>query len=659
MPDALQTFPFEFKGGLVSNLSPLQQGTNLPGSARLLKNFEPSTDGGYRRIEGFSKYDTAFVPAYGEPKVHGSGQTGTILILGNIFIAPVVGDTFTIAGVTGTYTIASGGVAYDSTYKRVTLTLTTSMASSPADKAAITFTSHTGVVKGVAVWQSEILSYRNNNVYKSIGSGWTKINTPSYGTVLVNGAGQTGSSLIIDGLTDSPKTGDTFTIAGVQKIYTVTADAVVTSGGSTVSINPALDSSPADNAAITWLSVNYSNGTKLRTTKYRINSTNKIVGVDCSNYPFIWDDTTFSLVNDETTDLSGVQFTAFFKNHLFFAKNDKLIFSSPFTDTDFNPANGAGIITVDGTITGIITFRETLIIFTEKTISQLIGNTLSDFVLQPITRNVGCVAADTIQEISGDIIFLGPEGLRLLSATDRTNDFNLGVVSKPIQKEMTSLIAASSSFASVVIKQKSQYRILGYNETVTNKNAKGVLGTQMTGDNNYAISWAEISGINAYVADSQYINQTETIVFANTDGYVYQMESGNSFDGSNIVASFATPYVHINDPRIRKTFYKMFLYTNPQGSVTTSVNLKLDFDDFGSVQPPTILLSNDTGSVGFYGTSNAKYGTTVYGTKLKKLFQTQVIGSGFSVSLQFISDSQDPPFSLDAATLEYSTHDRR
>ncbi len=62
---------------------------------------------------------------------------------------------------------------------------------------------------------------------------------------------------------------------------------------------------------------------------------------------------------------------------------------------------------------------------------------------------------------------------------------------------------------------------------------------------------------------------------------------------------------------------------------------------------------------GFYGNSGAKYGTTVYGDKLKKQFQTQVVGSGFSVSLQFVSDSQDPPFSLDAATLEYATHDRR
>ena len=95
MADAWQTYAFEFKGGLVSNLSPLQQGTQLPGSARLLKNFEPSTEGGYRRIQGFAKYVPAFVPAYGEPKVQGSGQTGTSLTLANIYTSPVVGDSFT------------------------------------------------------------------------------------------------------------------------------------------------------------------------------------------------------------------------------------------------------------------------------------------------------------------------------------------------------------------------------------------------------------------------------------------------------------------------------------------------------------------------------------------------------------------------------------
>ena len=63
--DAWQTYPIEFRGGLITNLSPLQQGTQAPGSARILRNFEPSVEGGYRRIEGFDKYDSNIIPPYG------------------------------------------------------------------------------------------------------------------------------------------------------------------------------------------------------------------------------------------------------------------------------------------------------------------------------------------------------------------------------------------------------------------------------------------------------------------------------------------------------------------------------------------------------------------------------------------------------------------
>jgi hypothetical protein len=256
-------------------------------------------------------------------------------------------------------------------------------------------------------------------------------------------------------------------------------------------------------------------------------------------------------------------------------------------------------------------------------------------------------------------MFLGPDGLRLLSATDRIGDFNLAVVSKTIQKEATNVISANTSFASVTIKTKSQYRLLGYNDNISNASATGIIGAQIAGDDGVYFSWAELRGFKAFVADSNYNDAIETIVFANESGYVYEMEEGNSLDGANIAATFSTPFVPVNDPRVRKTFYKLFLYTDPQGSVATQVSLKLDFDTEGTIQPEPIVLENTTGSVGFYGTSTAKYGTTVYGTKLKTLFETQVIGSGFTAALQFVSNNTNPPFSLDAATLEFATFDRR
>jgi len=641
-------------------MSPLQQGINAPGSARTLRNFEPSIEGGYRRIEGYSKYNNSIIPPYGAPVVHGASQSGTTLIIGNIHQTPEAGDTLTITGVTGTYTIASGGVSYDATNNRATLTLTGALDSSPANAAAVTFATTTSnyLMLGCGVFLDRVVVAKNDDLFKVSSSTITHINVPSYGTVLVNGASQTGSSLIVDGLTAAPQAGDVFKIAGVDLVYTVTADASLTDDDATLAINPALDSSPADDAAITFLSTSRESAGKTRFARYNYTGTEKIAIVDGTNVPALYDNSTFTALNDAPTDVNGASFVVNFKNQLFFGKSNLLTFTAPYTDNDFTAAAGSGTISLGATITGLIVFRQQLIIFTETSIMQLVGNTISDFNLQPITLDIGCVDTDTIQEVGGDIMFLGPDGLRLLSGTDRIGDFGLGNVSKSIQKETTSFISTNTSFASVVIRGKSQYRLLGYNTNITQENAQGILGTQFSGQGGEGMAWAELRGIRAYVADSRFYQNTETIVFGNDDGYLYQMEDGNSFDGANIQTTFSTPFMPINDPRVRKTFYKAFLYTDPQGSVSFDMSLKLDFDQKDSIQPTEIDFDNNTGQVAFYGT--ATFGSSaVYSTKLLTLFETQLIGSGFTGSIQFESDSTDPPFSLDAITIEFGTNTRR
>ena len=805
-------------------MSPLQQGMQMPGSARILRNFEPSIEGGYKRILGYDKYDLDIIPPYGIPVVHGASQTGTTLNIANIRQTPEQGDKFKLVHVTANIngassigtangptalvngavtadstiivdTVASGSIAkgqtltgvgipsnvtvssvtagatgnftvvlssnvtvadnlslqftfkttsfavdgvvgtiqtgmevvgtgiprgttvqsfssptvtigsaadtlslvltddtalefkteytigssitFDDDDNRATIGISPALTASPANGDDVEFTSTTTkhLTVGCGVFLDSVIVARNESLIKTSGTGFSLVNVPVYGTVLVNGASQTGSSLVVDGLDSTPQLGDVFKIAGVDKIYTVTATPSVSSGGATIAIDPALASSPADNAAITFLSTSRENAGKTRFSRYNYTGSEKIAIVDGINVPALYNGSLFTALNDAPTDVTALsagelasagsiaivtaaEFVVSFKNQLFFGKNNLLTFTAPFTDTDFTAANGSGTISVGANITGLIVFRQQLIIFTESSIFQLVGNTIGDFNLQPVTTDIGCVDKDTIQEVGGDIMFLGPDGLRLLSGTERIGDFGLGVVSKTIQKEVTDFITANTSFTSVVIRNKSQYRILGYNNNIAQANAQGILGTQMAGQGGEGMAWADIRGIRAHVADSRFFQNSETIVFANDDGYLYQMEEGNSFGGSNIQTTFATPYMPINDPRVRKTFYKMFLYTDPQGSVSFDVSLKLDFDQKNSVQPTQIDFNNATGTVAFMG--QATYGSTaVYSSKLKTLFETQIIGSAFVVSLQYTSDSTDPPFSLDAITLEYATNTRR
>ena len=72
------------------------------------------------------------------------------------------------------------------------------------------------------------------------------------GTPLVDGGSQSGTTLIVDGLTSSPVVNETFTIAGNATEYTIQAVTDNSGGEYSLNLNKSLAATPADNAAITF-----------------------------------------------------------------------------------------------------------------------------------------------------------------------------------------------------------------------------------------------------------------------------------------------------------------------------------------------------------------------------------------------------------------------
>ena len=80
-------------------------------------------------------------------------------------------------------------------------------------------------------------------------------------SVLINGADQTGTSLIVDGLSAAPADGDRFTIGTSTTVYTVVSSGTVSSGEATLTINPSISTAVTDNTALTFDPVQSSVGT--------------------------------------------------------------------------------------------------------------------------------------------------------------------------------------------------------------------------------------------------------------------------------------------------------------------------------------------------------------------------------------------------------------
>ena len=588
-----QTFPVEFKGGLISNLSPLQHGTNAVGSATILQNFEVKKDGGYSKILGYAKYDTSAV-------------TGT-------------GKVLALKAISSTKIIAAREDSSETKY------------------------------------------------YKSTGSGWS---------LLTNG------------------------------------DALNSLGG------------------------------KVKHVDFNLTGTDKVIFVDGVNSPQVYDTSDDSLTAISSSAVTGATDVAIFKNTAFYAVDNFLKFAAPYTVDDLSVANNAGEINITQPITGLVVFRDQLIIFTKNSVKKLTGSSAADFTVSPIADRIGCLNGDTIQEIGGDIIYLAADGIRLLSATDRIGDFGLDIVSDKITKTATDFLNSSTEYCTVLLKNKAQYRIFAYVAGTQESASSGLIGTKFISQGGESIQWSSTKGIKAFVADSVYSGSVETIYFANEDGYIYQMDNGATFNGEPIESIYESPYMPLTDPEVRKTFYKMTLYIEPSGGMDVDTNLKFDFSpstDTSVIQPDTINISSTlSNSIFVFGDANARYinaetftatagqtayviqdnpynvtsttkaivtvnGTeitaytlssvadgsnydititlttpstladvvivkllppsstvvTTYGGQIDNVYSESVIGSGKTVALRVTDNSTNPTFTLDTAVLEFRQNDRQ
>jgi len=397
--------------------------------------------------------------------------------------------------------------------------------------------------------------------------------------------------------------------------------------------------------------------------RYNFTGTEKIIFTDGTNFPAIYDVSagtmtyiTTSVSNDAVENASDV---ALYKSTLFFAVGTELVFTAPYTDTDFTVANGAGSVNVVSPITGLAVYRDQLIIFCVDRILRIVGSSAADFQLITVTEEIGCLEGTTIQEVGGDIVFLAPDGIRTFSSTERIGDFGLDVASKSIRPTVDNLRTTNTHFCSAVIVDKAQYRLFGYNTATQTAASNGILGTKFIDQGGTGFQWATLKGFKAYVTDSFFDGDSEVYVFANEDGYVYKMESGNSRDGSDISAVLETPYMPINDPKVRKTFYKLDLYVEPLGSFNLDVNILLDQNKAGSIQPSQFNFTNAGGDLFFYDDPSSTYGTAKYSVIIDETYANNLVGSGKTVAIRFEDIGTNASFTLDTVVLEFATNDRQ
>ncbi len=384
-----------------------------------------------------------------------------------------------------------------------------------------------------------------------------------------------------------------------------------------------------------------------------------IIQTDGVNPAWYYNGTTDTLING-TGAPTAPKYALYFKGRVLLApasNTSSVAISAPNAVTDFDGANGALEINVGDEVVGVASFRDIPYIFCKNSIFKLVGSTTADFQILEVSKNIGCVDGDTIQEVAGDLIFLAPDGFRSVAGTERIGDVELGLFSQQIQPSVRDLVTTygAGKWCSVYVRKKNQYRALPLDTSAGDDDAEGLLGTYK--DNGY--EWAKLKGFPAYVADAAYDGTNECVVFGHySDGYVYEMEEGNDRDGSAITFNYWTPHLTFGDAEIRKVFHEATMYFKGSGASDVNLDLILDLADPDVLQPATIPFTIDASSVVWgsfvWGASN--WTAAAPNPKVKEL----LVGSGFTGQFRFSgSHTGKAPFRIDNMQIEVAAKGRR
>ena len=341
------------------------------------------------------------------------------------------------------------------------------------------------------------------------------------------------------------------------------------------------------------------------------------------------------------------------------------------------PSGSSGAFVLEDKVIGVRSFRESLILFCKNSIHKVTDLGGTDMAVTPITKNIGCINKNTIQEIGGDLLFLANDGLRTLAGTERIDDVELGTVSRQIQRLIVNDVinkANTLTISSVVIKKKNQYRLFYSNKVVATGEenimtdiieSKGIIGT-LTPE---GFQWSEIKGMQPQGISSIVNRNNEEIVYhGDKYGSLLVHEQGSSFfthqQNKDIKATYKSPYLDLGDMGTQKTLTYVNLAIVAEGPITPTLLVRYGEENFEAIQPPPIVLPTITAASRF---GSARFEGTVLGTTFQfgfgaldaPLVRQAVRGSGNTVQVIVNTEDQKDSFILQGVYINYYPSGRR
>ncbi|MES3041801.1 MAG: hypothetical protein V4730_11720 [Pseudomonadota bacterium] len=673
IPDVISKF-FAFNGGLDYVTSPVEM---PPGVLRAGSNVEIAINGRYSRLAGYERYSGKTRPStatyailtctitgsvsLGDVLTDNAGTSyGTVIALpsGQAVLTLITG-TFSTGNIKVGATVVGTCVGAQSVAAASTPALNATYNNLAADiyRALIAVVPGSGNILGVKQYNGSVYAFRNNAggtaavMHVNSASGWTavalgrEVSFTSGGTYeIVAGntiAGATsGATAVITKVILTSGTWAAGTAAG--RLFFASQTGTFQAENLDVGASLNVATIAGNSSAITLLPGgryefdihNFGGGT----------GTKKMYGADGVNKGFEFDGTTFvQITTGMTTDTP--KFVKQHKNHLFFSFSGSAQHSGIGTPYTFTIISGAGELACGDTIAGFIELAGTqagaaMGIKTRNRTLVLYGNDSGDWNLVSYSEESGALPY-TMQFITQGVS-LDDQGITLLATTQNYGNFQSSVVSDKITPSLNDLI--DSAISSCIVRQKNQYRVF----------FSGGDAFYMTfaGNKILGITKASLPNPVLCISSDEGASGKEEIYFGSSDGYVYQMDIGTSFDGAAITWTAELAYNHFGSPRQLKQFRKAV--TEVTGGSYSEFYLSYSLG-YGSTEYDSAPTSTNTTNLAATNWDTGTWDALFWDGRALAPAESDLTGTAENISLIYSGSSDEyEAFTLNSAIVHFT-----
>lgn len=332
-------------------------------------------------------------------------------------------------------------------------------------------------------------------------------------------------------------------------------------------------------------------------------------------------------------------------NHLFQAyAGGAVLFSEIGEPLGSRTDSGAGEVGFGADVTDLLDSASTaLLVFGTGKIGYITGTDADSFQLQIITDEAGAQAwtAQNAQYAT----YLDQIGIRRVQASDKFGNWMTGTLTPQIQPFFDSQRRRSVlPVCSMRVRSKDQYRLFYDDGT----------GVVVYLGRKYPEPMLFTLLVEPYCACSTDEGPAgvEELFIGGEDGFVYQVDSGPSFDGEEVVAALRLPFNSIKSPSVNKRYHKATLEVDASASTRIFLNAEFAYSD-ADVPPASEQEFSVRGGGGFWDEAN--WDEFFWSAPAQGLAEAHIDGIGQNVSIAVLSEATyEDPHTLTAMTLNFS-----